>query len=891
MLRKSKSIHEIYEEVKGYDLVITNDAPLATALNKLVDKPRLGYLAMTPKQIAKKFAGVYYEKIYDKFEIILTIYKQKRIPLNLIHQTVKKIYEIWMYNAKLEFVPHFLSEEENMLLKLLSEYETIESVMENFNENYYGNKKLAVIGEELFTLLDMEVLYKRGTPADKIELFRDEEFTIDKTYIFPAEEQLVNNLTNLINEENADETAIVLNTDSEYLEIIKSQLTKKGLKIEDNHYLKDDLSVRTIISFIELSFDIENVLLKEMIPLANEFDIKTQTKFNQYNAGVYIKSISKDKKLRSLLEVCKDIRKYTFRELVIKLKDNYEYKINPVFLEMLSVSEFENVKITDEKLTDLKYILKEFDIETDSEKSGIIFVNAMNSAFIDRKLVFYIGLDDSWMRLYPEKDYLKKEEEEEKDRLRFQILIQQGESKYYFVLDTIDYEKVIPCYYFSILSGKNADSFTDEFFNPVFINERAEKEIYKPVKGKISVKPVVRLEDISPSSLNAFFKCPKYYSFGRLLPNEENFNMKKGTLLHCFAELYFNHPEFAVKNFSDILDYMVKEISYFSKNINADFVKSDFRIGAESIINFLEEAQIKKTAAESSSGRSGNIIMEAFNLKKKYSNTEKWIRGNENSPVKGKMDLQYSNVIVDYKSSASKKNETEVTHQSNIKYIFKNETDNFDFQAIAYISHLRKESAEVEFIYNFLLSNFRNQVNDSAKPIDCLTKIKYLDVEFLEYIRQDSFFEMLLSDEKTAKLPEKIGKENFLYILDNLNLEESEYFDKELLKNRFIETANSVLEECNLSYKDFNRKKQDTLNSKELEPVAVKIFNLRDGKSGYGMLFKSDCDAFIELANKIISEINLYNKTKYPFEPIFGSRDICKKCDYLNLCPGNKLWH
>lgn len=891
MLRKSKSIQEIYKEVKGYDLVITNDAPLATALNKLVEKSRLGYLAMTPKQIAKKFAAVYYEKIYDKSEIILSIYKQKRIPLNLIHQTVKKIYEIWMYNAKLEFVPHFLSEEENMLLKLLSEFETIESVMENFNENYYGNKKLAVIGEELFTLLDREVLYKRGTPADKIDLFRDEEFTIDKTYIFPAEEQLVNNLTNLINEDNADETAIVLNTDSEYLEIIKSQLTQKGLKIEDKYFLKDDLSVRTIISFIELSFDVENVLLKEMIPLANEFGIKTQTKFNQYNAGIYIKSISKDKKLRSLLEVCKNIREYTFRNLINKLKDDFDYKINPLFLEMLSVSEFENVKISDEKLTDLKYILKEFDFDTNSEKSGIIFVNAMNSAFIDRKLVFYIGLDDSWMRLYPEKDYLKKEEEEEKDRLRFQILIQQGEKKYYFVLDNIDYEKVIPCYYFSILSGKNADSFTDEFFNPVFINERTGKEIYKPETGKMSVKPIDKLTDISPTSLNSFFRCPKYYSFGRLLPNEENFNMKRGTLFHCFAELYFNHPEYAVKNFSDILNYMVKEISFFSKNINADYVKSDFRIGAESIMKFLEDAQIKKSADESSSGKSGNILMDAFGLKKKYSNTEKWIWGNENSPVKGKMDLQYNNVIVDYKSTASRKSETDITHQSNIKYIFKNESDKFDFQAIAYISHLRKESAEVEFIYNFLLSNFRNQVNDSANPVNCLTKIKYLDVEFLDYIRQDSFFEILLSAEKTANLPEKIGKENYLYILDNLNLKECEYFEKDLLYYRFIETANSVLDECNLTYKDFNCRKQDTLNSKVLEPIARKIFNLRDGKSDYGMLFKSDCDAFIELANKKLSEINLYNKTKFPFEPIFGSRDICKKCDYLNLCLGNKLWN
>ena len=52
MLRKSKSIEEIYDEVKDYDLVITNDAPLATALNKLVEKPRLDYFISRPSALS-----------------------------------------------------------------------------------------------------------------------------------------------------------------------------------------------------------------------------------------------------------------------------------------------------------------------------------------------------------------------------------------------------------------------------------------------------------------------------------------------------------------------------------------------------------------------------------------------------------------------------------------------------------------------------------------------------------------------------------------------------------------------------------------------------------------------------------------------------------------------
>ena len=47
-----KSIDELYEEVRDYDLVICNDAPLATALNNRVDRPMLGHLAVTPRQLA-----------------------------------------------------------------------------------------------------------------------------------------------------------------------------------------------------------------------------------------------------------------------------------------------------------------------------------------------------------------------------------------------------------------------------------------------------------------------------------------------------------------------------------------------------------------------------------------------------------------------------------------------------------------------------------------------------------------------------------------------------------------------------------------------------------------------------------------------------------------------
>ena len=153
MISKSKSISELYEEVKDFDLVITNDAPLATALNKMIDYPRLGYLAMTPRQLASRFAELKYNKVFERYEIVLDITRKTGKPLKLVHQMLDKVFDVWSHCGKLENTELYLSNEEKEMLSYLKEYDCLEKAMDEFDESFYSNKKIAVIGEELFTLL------------------------------------------------------------------------------------------------------------------------------------------------------------------------------------------------------------------------------------------------------------------------------------------------------------------------------------------------------------------------------------------------------------------------------------------------------------------------------------------------------------------------------------------------------------------------------------------------------------------------------------------------------------------------------------------------------------------------------------------------------------------
>ena len=149
----------------------------------------------------------------------------------------------------------------------------------------------------------------------------------------------------------------------------------------------------------------------------------------------------------------------------------------------------------------------------------------------------------------------------------------------------------------------------------------------------------------------------------------------------------------------------------------------------------------------------------------------------------------------------------------------------------------------------------------------------------------------LIQKKKHKLLLDKIGYENYKYILDNLNLDTFDYFVKDKLRNKFLEVTMNVLDDLGIKYSDFKSKLQRTFNVDFIIPVADNIFNIRTGKTEYGLIFRDDTDKFSEMLKEKIKEINRYNESVYPFTPIYGSRDICRQCDYLNLCIGNKLWN
>ncbi|MBS1518784.1 MAG: PD-(D/E)XK nuclease family protein [Bacteroidetes bacterium] len=891
-MKKSKNIKEIYNEVKNYDLVITTDVPLASALNRNTDKPRLGLLAMTPRQLALKFGTVYYDRIYSKSELILEIYKKSKKPLRYIHQSVEKIFEIWNHTGLLESCELYLGQEKE-LLGFFSEYRTVEFAMENFDEEFYGDKKIAVAGLELFNVLDRQVLPKKDIFYENKELLSSEEFSFseNKTYLFNSYNDLINSVLSLVNPKNQNEVALIFNTDSELKNIFTTGLSQKGVRVESKSLLRDDISAGRFLSFIESSFNVWDHSVKDVLFAESLFGINIKREFAEYNLQGYLNTDEGKKIFLNIYELMTGIGDLTFSELLDKTEFISGKKFNPELRNVFNITGLGKNKITEDNFNVLKYFILNFDIETGKSEQGVLLVNASNAAFVDRPLTVFIGMDDSWTRLNTDKAYVEKITEEKKDLEKFQILLSQGKEKIYLAINIRKNQPVIPCYYFNMLSGKDIKGFGDEFFNPVFALIKSEKKKRsKQTAPKVNSGPADFESYISPSSLNTFYICPKRYSYGKIIPQEQKSYFLKGTLLHCFAEFYFNYPEYSREKFDAILDLILKKYSGFLREFNKDTEKTSFEIGMKVIMDFIDsqnfDYEIDTSKNAGINNRESNFLFPETGLGKRYLNTEQWLK-KELSGISGKIDLASGQTIVDYKSSKGRKSETDLIKEYKVEILGKEKAESANFQTVAYLAAKREENPDekIRFIYLYILLKFTDYIKGIQDPEKSITSVTYIPDTFKRYIISNEFYDCLYPK---IELLKTLSYEIFRkFILDNFD--QINFYDlssvTEILENKI----HGYLLENGINHKHFNKRKDETFRDNIIKPLFKELNKARTGSKEYPHIYKDEVDEFLDFAKETLKEINEFKKSDFPNRPVYDLRSICANCDYLNICTGNKL--
>ncbi|MCQ2079872.1 MAG: hypothetical protein MJZ38_07460, partial [archaeon] len=555
-LRRAKTIDELYEEVRDYDYVLTNDAPLATALNAKIDTFKLDGFAYTPRLLASILeTTILREKTLSDLEMIERIEDETGYDFRFIHSEVENIRDIRRYTGDVK--KYLFSKSSAEIYESFMNLPTRLKAMDIYDPTVYRSfldgKKVAVIGLELFDDLDKHMI---PLDFDEIDPFTDDTYTIRKIHAVGNDRQIAGSIVDLIDMETCNDTAIVLDSGAAIADAVRSALYRKHIPFKNSLDVKDLAQIRDFIQFLTMALDFNTLRVGDVRELISVYQTgknsNTKRELSPQEDQYLLCRIRIDENTepvtKRLVETMADIRNLTFGYAMDMLFGDMPQKTSVSIL--LKSMKLEERKVTPRLVSRLSYAinnigdLKHNEQVPEYEKKGVLLADCKNALYIDRSFVIFIGLDESWEVTASGKDYVDKEKLDEDNAYRMSILLQQGTSRLYAVKPVTAGKDTVPCPTFQTISAIDGtpgiiESFRDICDEYVSGSWFRSEERQIPLKGESFSDGVSSGEwKFSKSSYNSYKDCPIKFMFSRLLHGEDNEYTVFGNCMHEFAEFY-----------------------------------------------------------------------------------------------------------------------------------------------------------------------------------------------------------------------------------------------------------------------------------------------------------------------------------------------------------------
>ena len=860
-MKLPKTINQIYEEVKDFDLVLTSDVVLASAINRSIKTARIGKLAYTPQELAEKYAPrVFSQGLMNKADVVLTISKRLNKDIKSVHNSIEKIEEV---EKNTDDVQKHLSKDDLAVYAIYKDLPSKHTALFSFNKKYLpGN--VAIIEPGFFNNLDKKAIPEKHA---SITILTDREGCFDNFHAFGSQESAIRKLLSLINSENENDVAIVLNTRDPIHSVIKSQLYGKNVNVQIKDCLDENLNVRTYLNFISTALHVDEATVKELMPFLELFNVSVDYKYNNFILSRYVNK-SKDDKLKRIFEFLESINEKTYGDVLNQFKD---VDLPTELRDLLHKLGLHDARITHDNFYDFFYYLNNFQTELNASRKGVLLADCKSSVTVDKPVCFYLNPDTSWTRQVKTTDYIDKEKEEKNNLLKFQILLNQGDARVYFAALVKDNQKTIPCFHFNQIFQREINDFSDGLFKATKHDVISSSGDAKPPFINANT---FRLKAFSQSSLKTFFECPKKFEFSRVAPEEEKTHFMKGNLLHDYAEFYVNYKDFCKdKGDGFFAALLLEEYMNLAERINEELERTIFLIGIKNIRSYVDSLEIDENHnLQSSPGMRENFISSKLGKPINNKNTEVNFH-NDATKFNGFIDLVVDSVrVVDYKSSKKKRTVGEVITESNPELI----KDKADFQPLVYLLELSKRTGDkpLSFHYYFFLQNLGNVLNGDEAIESNILEIKYYPLTFNEFLASDEGIEIICEKGKRRDMLTLLGPETIKRVFRDNPLEKP-FLDKEAESYKQIEALAVAI--------------KDTKKSREaVEDFFKEISRLRNGRSSYktGLFFKEDLEAFEKFALKNFELVKKYSVEGFPRKPV--SKDTCRKCQFKDVCFGRE---
>ncbi len=730
-IRRSKPIDKLYEEVATHDLVIVPDAPLASALNRRLERPHFGPFAITPRRLAARRR----ETAEDRLTF-LEVITQTELSWKQASHAIGNVLQCWEYQGQPDSILKYESFDTpttRTVVDQIASLPTTSRALTEYQIDPQEYKSVAVIGERQLTNLERSILPQEYVSVDR---FCDEVFTLPPLRIFDSPAAIVDAVLDTVTSDNAQEIAVVLDAGSEYSPLIESALETADIPFYGGPGFTDEQDHRAFIQLLRCTQSGSDTRIRSVKPLLTCLGATVDTDHDEKRLFEI-----DDPQLEWLCTFCERSTTLTLSEALDAYEDRTQCSLEGFRDELERLGLLEEL-ITEEVIDQLTFYLETYEVPIERDNEGVILADAKSASFVDRPVVFYLGLDESWTHDSPRRPWVDRNEEFERNLDQFQSLLQNGVEQYYLVQDAAGGSPVTPCLYFEELLETPFEQFSELESIRHARTVRATDNGFEKEPLEVDFKVEITL---SQSSLNTYATCPRDYFFSRIVNNPDKDYFREGNLFHDFAEFVVNHPEFVDRAIIDeVVEIMLEETRAFHRDVDVDTQRTKYRIGLETIVEYLEEhGPSDNTFLTPASGWGENFFEEHYDKSVDSPVTERWFE-DDDLGVKGKIDLVQSPThLVDFKSGR-KKSASQVTKHAALEP----PSDQPNFQALLYITYYRSQrpGERLEFTFFHFLETLDDVITGTASLEDCLTTITYRPIPFQEFAQSKEVFNALCED-------------------------------------------------------------------------------------------------------------------------------------------------
>ena len=854
-IQRARSLADLYTSVADYDLVLVPDAPLASALNRRLDRPQFGTFATTPRRLA---AGRR-EQAEDR-TAFLELADTVDDSWKALSYAIGNVLQCWEHHGQAAGILEYPAYDDPTTRTVVDRLTARQSTSQQLTAfTVDSDQSVAVVGLPEFTALERSIL-----PAeyDTYPLLTDDAFDYPAFNIFRSPSAIVDAVVDTIDEESADNVAVVLDSGSQYSPLIESALEAADIPYYGGPGFIDDLDVRAVLRLLRVAYRGSETTVSDVAPILSRL-------------GTDIDIEHSEKRLAAtdlpatawITEVCETIEDRTFGSLLTAYEAKAGRTLGRLRDELESLGLHDTV-ITESRVSDLAFYLDFYEVPVDRENEGVLLADAKSAGYVDRQAVFFLGLDEGWTNSAPQRPWVDTEAQFDRYIRRFQRLIQSGSDQYYLVEDTAGGQPVTPCLYLEELLEETFEQFSD------LESVRYERTVDgdRDGFGKTAVEPPVEsktVETISQTSLNSFVNSPREYLFSRLVDSPDKDYFREGNLFHDFAEFYVNYPEIIdTDTLSAVVDVMLDEARPFYPETDRVLRRRQYRIGLETIIEYLDANPPTAPADLPPAGEPDeNFFAAYFDRPVDSPLTERQFT-NPGLGINGKIDFVAGpTALLDYKSG-SKKSAYDVCKQAAMDP----PNDTVNYQAIAYLAQFRthQPGKELSFSFFHFLETLDDAITGDADIDDTLTTVSYYPQSFDEFAGTRPAYEVLLDGYKDCVATfEDLGFGAYSDILAELSFPET--------------TDRSTLRESDFADRFAEAVQQATSNDVDAEKGADQAIRALNGVRKRNF-FEGDLDQFEGFVADRLTEINRYRagEERFPIEGLGGEPNY-RRIDHRDM--------